>query len=155
MSLQRAAFALSLVLGLTLPPLPSHAFDGAHLDRAPQDRQLSQADIERYQEIFAVQVDGAWTEADELIAQLENEILLGHVLVQRYLHPTHYRSKYKELAKWLDRYADHPDARRIYRLALKRKPSSAASPRRPVSVKSSLGAETPLDAVYLYRPRRS
>jgi soluble lytic murein transglycosylase-like protein len=154
-ALQRAAFALSLVLGLTLSPLPSHAFDGPHLDSASQDRQLSQADTERYQEIFAVQADGAWPEADELIAELENDILLGHVLAQRYLHPTHYKSKYKELAGWLERYADHPDARRIYRLALKRKPSSAASPLRPVSVKSSLGAETPLDAVYLYQSKKT
>ena len=154
-ALQRVAFALSLVLGLTLPTLPSHAFDGPHLDSASQDRQLSQADIERYQTIFAVQADGAWTEADELIARLENDILLGHVLAQRYLHPTHYRSKYKELARWLDRYADHPDAGRIYRLALKRKPSSAASPRRPVPVKSSLGAETPLDTVYLYQSQKN
>jgi hypothetical protein len=76
-ALQRVAFALSLVLGLTLPTLPSHAFDGPHLDSASQDRQLSQADIERYQTIFAVQADGAWTEADELIARLENDILLG------------------------------------------------------------------------------
>jgi soluble lytic murein transglycosylase-like protein len=135
--------------------MPSDASVRPHLDRAPQGRQLSQADIERYHAIFAVQADGAWTEADETIAQLENDILLGYVLAQRYLHPTHYRSKYKELAKWLDHYADHPDARRIYRLALKRKPSSAASPRRPVSVKSSLGAETPLDTVYLYQSKKS
>ncbi len=154
-ALQGVAFALSLVLGLTLLPISSDAFDGPHLDQASQDRQLSKADIERYRAIFAVQADGAWTEADELIAQLENDILLGHVLAQRYLHPTHYRSKYKELARWLERYADHTDARRIYRLALKRKPSSATSPRRPVSVKSSLGAETPLDTVYLYQSKKN
>jgi len=149
------AFVVALALGLALPSLPPRASEGPHLDSATQDRQLSNADIKRYQTIFAVQADGAWAEADELIAQLENEILLGHVLAQRYLHPTHYRSKYKELALWLERYADHPDARRIYRLALKRKPSSAASPGRPVSVKSSLGAETPLDTVYLYQSKKS
>jgi len=124
------------------------------LDQTPQVGRLTDADIERYQAIFAVQAEGAWAEADDLIAQLENEILLGHVLAQRYLHPTHYRSRYDELARWLERYADHPDARRIYRLALNRKPGSAAAPRRPDSVKGSLAAETPLDAVYLYQSKK-
>jgi len=75
--LQGLAFAVSLALGLALPVLPSRASDGPHLDRAAQDRQLSNADIKRYQEIFAVQAGGAWAEADALIAGLDNEILLG------------------------------------------------------------------------------
>ena len=145
---------LALAVGLVLPAPPSQAVDGPHSELAQKDRQLSNADIERYREIFAVQAGGAWAEADALVARLDDDILLGHVLAQRYLHPTHYRSKYKELAEWLERYADHPDARRIYRLALKRKPKSAAKPRRPVSVETSLGAEVPLDTVYLYQSKK-
>jgi soluble lytic murein transglycosylase-like protein len=139
---------------LTIPYSPSDAFVGADSDQASQDHQLSAPDIERYRTIFAVQVEGAWTEADELIAQLENEILLGHVLAQRYLHPTQYRSRYQELAGWLNRYSDHPDAHRIFKLSLKRKPNNAASPRRPILVESSLAAELPLDAVYLYQSEK-
>ena len=56
---------------------------------------------------------------------------MGHVQAQRYLHPTKYRSRFIELAKWMRTYADHPDARRIYKLALKRKPRNYRSPRRP------------------------
>jgi soluble lytic murein transglycosylase-like protein len=153
-ALERVAVGLALAVALVLPALPSRAFDGPHSDPPWQDRQLSKADIERYREIFAVQADGAWAEADALVARLDDDILLGHVLAQRYLHPTHYRSKYKELAAWLERYADHPDAGRLYRLALKRKPKSAAKPRRPVSVKTSLGAEMPLDTVYLYQSEK-
>lgn len=148
------ALWLCLGLGLFVLPAPSAAFVGPHLDQAPQADRLSDADVERYRTIFAVQAKGAWEEADALIARLDNDILLGHVLAQRYLHPTHYRSKYKELAAWLERYADHPDARRIYRLARKRKPGSAAAPRRPVSLKGSLAAEVPLDTVYLYQSKK-
>jgi len=152
--LHRVALALCLGMVLAIPFSPSDAFVGPHLDQASQEHQLSAADIERYRTIFAVQADGAWIEADELIAQLENEILLGHVLAQRYLHPTQYRSRYQELAGWLDRYSDHPAAHRIYDLALKRKPDNAASPRRPISAGNSLAAELPLDTVYLYQSKK-
>ena len=135
--LHRVALALCLGMVLAIPFSPSDAFVGPHLDQASQEHQLSAADIARYRTIFAVQADGAWIKADELIAQLENEILLGHVLAQRYLHPTQYRSRYQELAGWLDRYSDHPDARRIYDLAVKRRPGNAASPRRPIDRKST------------------
>jgi len=148
------ALWLCLGLGLILAPAPSAAFVGPHGDGAPRADRLADRDIERYRTIFEVQAEGAWDEADALIAQLESDLLLGHVLAQRYLHPTHYRSKYEELARWLERYADHPDARRIYRLARKRQPKGAAAPRRPASAKGSLAAELPLDSVYLYQSKK-
>ncbi len=92
---------------------------------------LSPADRERYRRIFALQKEGEWGAADKLVARLGNRILIGHVQAQRYLHPTRYRSKYRELAAWLERHADLPDARRIHRLALRRKPARARAPRRP------------------------
>ena len=154
--LRRLALALCLGLALAFPSPPSHPFVGvgSHPDHASHDRRLSAADIERYQTIFDLQEDGAWAEADELIAQLDNDILLGHVLAQRYLHPSHYRSQFHELARWLERYGDHPGAEQVYRLARKRKPSSAAAPRRPVRSDSSLAAEPPLDIVYLYHSKK-
>ncbi|PPR10567.1 MAG: Soluble lytic murein transglycosylase [Alphaproteobacteria bacterium MarineAlpha11_Bin1] len=94
---------------------------------------LSNADSQNYQRIFALQKNGQWRRADKLIRQLEDPLLMGHVQAQRYLHPTKYRSRYTELAKWLKTYADHPDARRIYRLAVKRKPRNYRAPRRPES----------------------
>lgn len=93
---------------------------------------LSKADAERYTRIFKSQEAGDWHAADHEIGQLEDRVLMGHVMAQRYLHPTHYRSKYRELKAWLKSYADHPQARRIYKLAMRRKPKSAASPHRPV-----------------------
>jgi len=97
---------------------------------------LSETDAERYRRIFASQEAGQWRAADTLIARLENKRLLGHVYAQRYMHPRLYRSRYAELAGWLERYADHPDAARIYKLALSRKPRGAAEPRAPVSSES-------------------
>ncbi len=93
---------------------------------------LSPQDVTRYQIIFALQKTGKWRAANQRIEHLENRLLVGHVLAQRYLHPTHYRSKYEELRAWLAKYPDHPDARRIYRLAMKRKPAGARASRRPV-----------------------
>ena len=59
---------------------------------------------------------------------------MGHVLAQRYLHPKCYRSKYLELYSWLKKYNDHPQARRIYRLAVRRMPQGYKSPFQPSKV---------------------
>lgn len=101
---------------------------------------LSAADRRRYREIFALQKDGKWRAADKLIRQVEDDILLGHVRFQRYMHPTDYRSRFRELRDWLKAYADHPDARRVYTLA-KRRQGKARNPRRPVPI-TFIGAKS-------------
>ena len=102
--------------------------------QAPVDlpKPLDPDDAKRYARIFALQRDGHWKEADALIARLHDKLLVGRVLAQRYLHPTLYRSSYKELHDWLAQYRDEPEAKRIYELALKRKPRRAAAPASPV-----------------------
>jgi soluble lytic murein transglycosylase len=92
---------------------------------------LSDEDVTRYRQIFSAQQLADWETADRLIAALSDPILLGHVLAQRYLHPTGWRSSYAELSAWLLKYADHPDAERIHRLALSRQPEGAAAPQAP------------------------
>ena len=99
---------------------------------------LSTGDGERYRQIFALQIPGKWRAADQLIARLEDRRLIGHVLAQRYLHPTAYRSTYRELRAWLEAYADHHEAPRIYKLAKRRQPKGAKAPRRPISRNTSL-----------------
>ncbi|NIA71610.1 lytic transglycosylase domain-containing protein [Pelagibius litoralis] len=94
---------------------------------------LSPGDADRYRRVFALQEKGRWKEADKLIAGLGDRRLMGHVLAQRYLHPTAYRSRYKELKAWMDSYADHPQAQRLYKLALKRRPANYRRPQPPVS----------------------
>ncbi|MFQ5766086.1 MAG: lytic transglycosylase domain-containing protein, partial [Rhodospirillales bacterium] len=102
---------------------------------------LSHQDVERYRRIFDVQEDGDWKTADRLIDELDGRLLMGHVLAQRYLHPTKWRSSYKDLKAWMATYADHPDARRLYKLALRRQPPNWRSPKRPEKVPALATAE--------------
>lgn len=104
---------------------------GSHGPTVDLPKPLEEVDTDRYTQIFALQEKGSWAAADRLIGQLGDSRLMGHVLAQRYLHPTAYRSKYKELAEWMAKYADHPEAPRIHSLALKRMPADAAAPKEP------------------------
>ena len=98
-------------------------------------RILSDDDAALYREIFSLQEDGRWTSADQKIAQLGDDTLLGYVQYQRYMHPTAYRSKFSELKRWMAFYADHPEANKVYSLARKRRPRGASSPIRPITRK--------------------
>ena len=102
-------------------PTPRPAFNGI---AKPADPVL-------YREIFALQSEANWQRADRLIADIEDPILMGYVLFQRYMHPTAYRAKWTELRDWLKNYADQPGAWRVYKLAQKRKPRGVAMPKRP------------------------
>ena len=94
---------------------------------------LSDRDAALYREVFELQEEGRWSEADASIEGIDDPLLMGHVRFQRYMHPTRYRSSYPELRDWLRDYADHPGARRIYRLAKRRQPEGWRPPRRPVN----------------------
>ena len=94
---------------------------------------LSAHDQDLYQQIFTLQDQGDWDKADQLIARLQNQMLIGHVKFQRYMHPTAYRSKYSELYDWLLHYADHPGAQRIWKLANRRRTPGAPPPTLPAS----------------------
>ena len=95
-------------------------------------RPLSDEDAGLYREIFNVQERGDWKKADHLIRKLTDRMLIGDVLAQRYLHPTKYRTSYKELKAWLAKYADLPDAARLYKIAIRRKPANWTAPKKPV-----------------------
>lgn len=94
---------------------------------------LSAADVEKYRRIFALQEDSRWREADAVIRRLQSDLLMGHVLAQRYLHPTGYRTPFHQLRDWMAAYADHPQARRIHRLAVLRQPQGVRAPAPPVT----------------------
>ncbi|TDI63837.1 MAG: lytic transglycosylase domain-containing protein [Alphaproteobacteria bacterium] len=142
-ALGAAALALSMLAALAAGAGPAQAQDTVAswiigpAKPAPAAARfpsiLDRADIERYRKIFTAQKRGRWAAARQLVRRLDDRILMGHVLAQRYLHPTKYRSRYGELAQWMGRYADHPDAKRIYRLALRRRPHHAKAPARPRS----------------------
>lgn len=96
-------------------------------------RPLGSDDAALYRLIFELQSNGRWQDADRLIGRLDNRLLMGHVLAQRFLHPTAYRSSYPELRTWLEQYADHPQATTIHRLAEQRRTKGAPPPAEPVA----------------------
>lgn len=147
--------ACAVTVGFALPSSPVMAEDDSDGVTLPQPYEavslaqrgfgreiefpqvLPSSDVSTYQRIFDVQKLGKWQEADRLIKKLKDNVLLGHVMAQRYLHPTKYRTKYKELKQWMAEYYDHPNAARLYKLALRRKPSNWKAPRRPQKNASS------------------
>jgi soluble lytic murein transglycosylase-like protein len=114
---------LDLALLMPRPPVREGALDLPAV--------LTPNDVRLYREIFQAQQDGEWAAVDRKIRALRDKSLVGHVLAQRYLHKT-YRSSYKELAAWLEHYADMPEAIRIHRIALQRQPKGAKPPVKPI-----------------------
>jgi hypothetical protein len=93
---------------------------------------LSNEDIKLYQKIFELQDVCEWKKANKHILLIKDSILMGHVLAQRYLHPRCYRSEFLELKHWLKEYNDHPQAKKIYKLAIKRMPKGYSGPNKPI-----------------------
>ncbi len=132
---------------ITAPEAPARMAPTPTPEAVDLPRVLSATDIARYGRMFALQEDEAWEAADWEAGNLEDRLLMGHVLLERYMHPTGYRSRYAELRGWLGRYADHPDARRVYRLALRRRDEGAEKPRKPGQGKKGM-----LLAAAVWRP---
>ena len=92
---------------------------------------LGEKDLEYYQKAYQFQEQCKWKSANRYILKIQNKILLGHIYAQKFLHPNCYKSKYLELYYWLKKYNDHPQAKQIYRLAIKRMPEGYKSPTKP------------------------
>ncbi|MBJ26171.1 MAG: transglycosylase [Alphaproteobacteria bacterium] len=92
---------------------------------------LNKEEASKYKRIFSLQEQGKLELAAQIISELNDPVLMGHVLAQKYMHPTAYRSKFSELRDWLKYYSDHPDASRIYKLAMRRKPKNTLNPKSP------------------------
>ena len=135
-----AALAAAVLLGGAASAEPSPVML-AELGPSFADRQLAielrgpldSADVARYRELFRLQRQGHWADADRLMAELENRILVGHLLAARYLAKKAPRAGFAELAGWLESYPDLPQAQRIYKLALARKPAAAEPPKAPAT----------------------
>ena len=99
---------------------------------------LNHSDTKIYRELFKLQSkqiksknSRIWEKIEKLKKQIDNKILIGTLNADKYLHPTGWRSSYRELKNWLNEFHDHPDAYKIHRLALRRKPIKSRSPKRP------------------------
>ncbi len=121
-----------------VPPAAVTAAVGGDVGRigrkVPPPPVLSEADAAAYRRIFELQRRGDWAGADALIERLGDDVLLGDVQAQRYWHPD-YRTSYRELKAWMAANAEHPDAERLHRLALKRQPKGDTGLRAPVAAR--------------------
>ena len=97
-----------------------------------QSYALSNKDVQLYKTIFNDYRNGDFKKGDESVAQLDDQILMGHVEALKLLHTTKHRSSFLELRDWLDKYNDQYEATRIYNLGVKRKPSGAANPKKNI-----------------------
>tara|TARA_R110001592_G_scaffold3525_33_gene20226 strand:+ start:4788 stop:6836 length:2049 start_codon:yes stop_codon:yes gene_type:complete len=113
------AYALKLLKLTSL--MPAETVDQNQKIRTQQYahgyQPLSSHESKLYTKIFDLQLHGNWDESDITIGQIKDQRLMGHVLYQRYMHPS-YKSSFSELKVWLDAYADHPGADKIHKLAL-------------------------------------
>ena len=94
-------------------------------------KPLNNNDEKLYRKVFELQAQGKFKEAEKFAENIENNILIGRVKAQKYLHPTGYISKFVELRDWLKKYGDHPSASRIYWLSKRKKPKSSKSAKKP------------------------
>jgi soluble lytic murein transglycosylase-like protein len=93
---------------------------------------IGEKDLALYREIAALERAGQWRKADALMAKVRRPLLIGHFLAERYLSP-HYVTSAKELRRWLKKYADHPQAGRIERLAMKKQAIDEKTLNRPIT----------------------
>lgn len=93
---------------------------------------LSKQDAALYKRAFAAQDKGDIQAADDALGRISNSLLLGHILYQRYMHPSAYTSHYSELQEWLSHYSDHPHADKIYSLAQKKRGDANGALKAPV-----------------------
>lgn len=81
---------------------------------------LSASDADLYRRIFALQREGDLGGAKALVAQIDDALLMGHVLAQRLQFTANPRNQ--DLRHWLREYEDHPDAVWIHAFYKKRLP---------------------------------
>ena len=125
-------------------------FGAAAQTPSPNVTVLSPEDVKTYREIFAAQESAQISKADSLMSKLSDRSLEGYVLQQRYLLPRGYATKFPELKSWLTKYADHVDADRIYKLALKKAPKPTGKSKGKGKAKKE--ATTPVVPVNLTAP---
>ena len=113
---------------------------------------LSDTDVELYTDIFALQQDGKFTAADKKIKQLENPLLTGYVLYDRFFKKGYWTKK-NEISDWLKKYFELPVAPDVYALGQqkkatlpKTKPTAVFG--RSAGTCSSVLRKDPIDSLY-------
>jgi soluble lytic murein transglycosylase len=99
-------------------------------------RPLQPSDVVVMRRIFAFQARGDIPAAIRAASGLENSLLMGTALADRYLGRRH-RADLDALSEWLTQYRDLPDAAAVHALFVSRLPKGAAAPEAPAG--STLG----------------
>jgi soluble lytic murein transglycosylase-like protein len=107
---------------------------------------LSPSDAAQVQRIFSLQAQGDIPAARQAVRHLDDTLLLGAILADRYLG-RHHRASIPELTAWLNRYGSQPDAFAVHALLVKRLHKGGAPRPAELSVPTlpslgSLGPET-------------
>ena len=76
------------------------------------DKPLNNYEVGLYKEIFKFQSKGDWAKANVFISKIDNPILLGHILIQRYSH-SDYTPTLKNYQNWQNNFRDHPQSTRV------------------------------------------
>lgn len=84
---------------------------------SPPPRVLSPEDVRRYREIFIDEAEGRFAAGRALIDGLSDRSLMGYVEAEHYLSPYLRHPPVKDLARWLDEYAELPIAPEVRELA--------------------------------------
>ncbi len=108
-----------LILGIILFCLPCSGL--CH------SRVLTDKDISLYKDVFLLQNQGKIQEAINKEKQIQNPLLKGYVLYNRYFSPK-YKTTKSEITKWMESYSDYPIASEIYALGLQKKMTSLPRP---------------------------
>lgn len=139
-----------MLLDYGAPPLPVKK--PAFTNEGP----LADDQAEQYKKIFALQREGRMDEADKALSDLSDMRLRGHVLYERYMHPTAYTTHFEELNNWLALYADYPGANKIYKLAMRKMPADYKGHiKEPVVTKGVARRRDPtMYAGQTYRPQK-
>ena len=106
-------------------------------------RPLGAGDAALVRRIFALQARGDIPAAVRATEDLDDRLLTGTILADRYLGRT-YRTSGTELADWLERFGDQPSASAIHALLLHRLPKGAPVP--PTPTAAALGDSPPAGA---------
>ena len=93
---------------------------------ADHEKPLSDREIGLYRDVFDLQKDEKWAQADVIIQKIDNPVLIGHVLAHRILSEN-YNPTTADMERWMVFYADHPQSRIIKTLINTDKPSQYIS----------------------------
>jgi soluble lytic murein transglycosylase-like protein len=93
-------------------------------------RPLRPSDAALARRAFAMQAKGRMADALRAADQMDDKLLLGPILAERYLGRFH-RSTADELTDWLQRFGDQADAPAIHALLMSKLPKGAVAPPAP------------------------